>query len=136
MNEQSSTWEYSAFGAGLKLANVPMASSLQEWLLQLPGVSQSPHRFGGTEYRVNGLEFMHSHSPTYLDIRLSLEDQKQVLETERAERHRFAPQAGWVTFRVRSEKDLATAKEVIMLAYTNAERKMKAHAARQLGVHV
>jgi len=26
---------------------------------------------------------------------------------------------------------LATAKEVIMLAYTNAERKMKAHAARQ-----
>ena len=119
------------FGAGLDLANVPMASSLQEWILQLPGVSQSPHRFGGTEYRVNGLEFMHSHSPTYLDIRLSLEDQKQVLETERAEPHRFAPQAGWVTLRIRSEKDLATAKEVIKLAYANAERKMKAHAARQ-----
>jgi len=78
-NEQGLTWaSIPRFGAGLKLANVPMASSLQEWLLQLPGVSQSPHRFGGTEYRVNGLEFMHSHSPTYLDIRLSLEDQKQV----------------------------------------------------------
>ena len=85
-------WSWSK--TGLKLANVPMASSLQEWLLQLPGVSQSPHRFGGTEYRVNGLEFMHSHSPTYLDIRLSLEDQKQVLETERAAPHRFAPLGG------------------------------------------
>jgi len=115
----------------LELANVSIPGPLEEWLMQLPGVSQSTHRFGGTEYRVNGMEFMHSHGPTYLDIRLSLEDQKQVLETKRAEPHRFAPQAGWVTFRIRSEKDFATAREVIMLAYTNAERKMKAHAARQ-----
>src|SRR5438445_13380064 len=105
MNEQSSTWEYSAFGAGLKLANVPMASSLQEWVLLLPGVSQSPHRFGGTEYRVNGLEFMHSHSPTHLDIRLTLEDQKPVLQTELAERHRFANPAGWVTVRVELDSE-------------------------------
>jgi Family of unknown function (DUF5519) len=113
------------------LADASLSKDLQDWILQLPGVSKGPHRFGGTEYSVNGLEFMHSHSPTYLDIRLSLQDQKQILETKRAEPHRFAPQAGWVTLRIRSEKDLATAKEVIMLAYTNAERKMKAHAARQ-----
>src|SRR2546430_5972808 len=112
-----------------------MASSLQERLLQLPGVSQSPHRFGGTEYRVNGLEFMHSHSPTYLDIRLSLEDQKQVLETERAERHRFAPQAGWGTLPNRAEKDLGTGEKGIKFGYTNAERKSEAHARRPSGGH-
>ena len=115
----------------LELANVSIAGPLQEWILQLPGVSQSPHRFGGTEYRVNGMEFMHSHGPAYLDIRLSLEDQKQVLETERAEPHRFAPEAGWVTFRIRSERDLAAAKELVLLAYTNAERQMRTHESRR-----
>lgn len=99
--------------------------------MQLPGVSQNPHRFGGTEYRVDGMEFMHSHGPAYLDIRLSLEDQKQVLETGRAEPHRFAPEAGWVTFRIRSERDLAAAKELVLLAYTNAERQMSAHESRR-----
>ena len=115
----------------LELADVPMLGPLQEWILQLQGVTQSPHRFGGTEYRANGLEFMHSHSPTHLDIRLSLEDQKQVLETERAEAHRFAPEAGWVTLRIRSERDLVAAKELVLLAYENAERQMRTHESRR-----
>jgi len=122
---------FRVFGVGLKLANVPMASSLQEWLLQLPGVSQSPHRFGGTEYRVNGLEFMHSHGPAYLDIRLSMDDQKSVLETKRAEPHRFAPGAGWVTFRIRSDGDLEVARELVILAYNNAEKTMRDHELRR-----
>ena len=113
------------------MATGQLSGLLQEWILRLPGVSQSPHRFGGTEYRVNGMEFMHSHGPAYLDIRLSLEDQKPVLEMERAESHRFAPEAGWVTFRIRSERDLVAAKELILLAYTNAEQNMKAHEARR-----
>lgn len=49
----------------------------------------------------------------------------------RAEPHRFAPQAGWVTFRIRGEGDVERAKEVIRLAYENAERKMNAHGARR-----
>ena len=113
------------------MANGPLQGPLQEWILRLPGVSQSPHRFGGTEYRVNGMEFMHSHGPAYLDIRLSLEDQKHVLEMERAESHRFALEAGWVTFRIRSDRDLVDAKELVLLAYTNAERRMKVHESRR-----
>ncbi|HZY46614.1 MAG TPA: luciferase family protein, partial [Candidatus Bathyarchaeia archaeon] len=80
-----------------------MTESLQDWILQLPNVTKAPHRFGGTEYQVHGLEFMHTHGPSYLDIRLSREDQKKALESKKAELHRFAPQAGWVTFRIRSE---------------------------------
>jgi hypothetical protein len=33
------------------------------WILQLPGVTQATHRFGGTEFKVEGLEFMHHHGP-------------------------------------------------------------------------
>jgi hypothetical protein len=65
---------------------------------------------------------MHTHGTTHLDIRLSKEDQERMLKEGKAEPHRFAPQAGWVTFRIRSEKDTETAKELTRLAYDNATR--------------
>ena len=108
-----------------------LSKSLQEWILALPGVSQAPHRFGGTEFQVHGLEFMHSHGSSYLDIRLSLEDQARVLKEGRAEPHRFAPQAGWVTCRIHGDEDAEKAKEIIRLAYDNAEKRMQAHTARR-----
>jgi Family of unknown function (DUF5519) len=80
---------------------------------------------------VEGLEFMHSHGPQYLDIRLSKEDQGRVLREKKAEHHRFAPQAGWVTYRIRSEEDVENAKELIQLAYDHADRLMTAHKSRR-----
>ena len=94
-------------------------------------LQRAPHRFGGTEYKVQSLEFMHSHGPSYLDIRLSKEDQARVLKEKKAEHHRFAPQAGWVTFRIHSEEDIENAKELIRLAYDNAAKIMAAHSSRR-----
>jgi Family of unknown function (DUF5519) len=108
------------------------SESLQDWILQLPSVTKAPHRFGGTEFQVHGLEFMHTHGASHLDIRLSKEDQQKMLEEGKAEPHRFAPQAGWVTFRIRSEGDVEAAKEVIRLAYDNADRMMASHMSRRV----
>jgi ribosome-associated translation inhibitor RaiA len=105
--------------------------SLEAWILEHPNVTKTPHRFGGTEYQVQGLEFMHSHGPSYLDIRLSKEDQEQVLKEKKAEHHRFAPQAGWVTFRIHSEEDAENVKALIQLAYDHADRLMTAHKSRR-----
>jgi hypothetical protein len=55
--------------------------SLKAWILQLPVVGEAPHRFGGAEFQVEGVEFMHSHGHSWLDIRLSREDQASVLKT-------------------------------------------------------
>ena len=66
---------------------------------------------------------MHTHGASHLDIRLSKKDQEKMLEEGKAEPHRFVHhQAGWVTFRIRSEKDTETAKELIRLAYDNANK--------------
>jgi luciferase-like monooxygenase len=108
-----------------------LSNALESWILQLPQVTKAPHRFGGTEYQVHGLEFMHSHGPSYLDIMLSKEDQGRVLKEKKAEHHRFAPQAGWVTFRIRSEEDVENAKALIQLAYDNADRLMTTHKSRR-----
>ena len=99
--------------------------SLRSWILQLPKVSEASHRFGGTEFQFEGVEFMHSHGPTWLDIRLSKEDQATVLKSGEALRHRFAPQAGWVSFRIGESGDLSTAKKIVQLAYDNAKKNLE-----------
>ena len=97
---------------------------LRAWILKLSEVSESPHRFGGTEFKVGGIEFMHSHGHSWLDIRLSKEDQTSVLETGEALRHRFAPQAGWVSFKLDKREDLVNARKIIQLAYENAKKNL------------
>jgi len=104
---------------------------LRDWIENLPAVTKAPHRFGGVEFQVHGLEFMHFHGDTYLDARLSKEDQTKVLDENKAEQHQFAPEAGWVTVRMRSEKDLNNAREVIQLAYRRAKTLMENHLARR-----
>lgn len=106
--------------------------SLKEWVRSLPDVSEAPHRFGGIEFKVDRLEFMHFHGYRHLDIHLSKDDQSRILGDGKARQHRFAPQAGWVTLLIRSKQDVAIAKEVIQLAYKNAKQIIDAHAARNL----
>lgn len=103
---------------------------LKSWILQLPGVTQAPHRFGGTEFKVEALEFMHHHGPSLLDIRLSTSDQTTALNEGTAIPHRFAPQAGWVSFRIEKAEDLYSAKKLIKLAYENAKTSMEAHRTK------
>jgi len=105
--------------------------NLKTWILQLPGVTQAAHRFGGTEFQVEGLEFMHHHGPSFLDIRLSKNDQATALKNGTALLHRFAPQAGWVSIRIEKPEDLEAAKRLIRLAYENARTSMEAHRARR-----
>jgi hypothetical protein len=66
---------------------------------------------------------MHTHGTLQLDIRLSKQDQELVLKEGKAGPHRFVHhKAGWVTFRIRSEQDAENAKELIRLAYDNADK--------------
>ena len=109
-----------------------MTESLQDWILQLPNVTKASHRLGGTEYQVHGLEFMHTHGTSQLDIRLSREDQERMLKEGKAARHRFVHhQAGWVIFRIGLKKDIDNAKELIRLAYDNADKIMAVHMSKR-----
>ncbi len=99
--------------------------SLETWVLELPQVTQAPHKLGGIEFRVHGRGFMHSHCPSLLDVRLSQSDQALVLSEGRAQRHRadVHHNEGWVTFRIVNEKDVEGAKELVRLAYDEAKKE-------------
>jgi hypothetical protein len=111
--------------------NITTYDNLKAWILQLPRVSEAPHRFGGTEFQVEGVEFMHSHGHTWLDIRLSKDDQASILRNREALPHRFAPQAGWVSLRIENSQDLASARKVIQLAYENAKKNLEVIKSRR-----
>jgi hypothetical protein len=101
---------------------------LKAWILELSGVTEAPHRLGGTEFQVNGVDFMHSHGPSLLDIRLSKEDHSSVLKAGQALRHRAQvhDQAGWVSLRIENSQGLTNARMVIQLAYENARKNSSA----------
>lgn len=99
-------------------------ATLRAWILLLPGVREAPHRVGGIEFQVNEVEFMHLHGPSWLDIRLSKEDQATALRTGQALLHRASvhSEAGWVSIRIENSEDLGRARSVIQLAYENAKK--------------
>jgi hypothetical protein len=60
---------------------------------------------------------MHIHVSGHCDIRLSKADQARVLAERKARPHRWAPEAGYVTFIVRREDDLDPAMELIQMSH-------------------
>jgi len=68
-------------------------------------------------FLVGGKMFMHIHGHGHCDIRLTKEDQERILAEDRARRHRWAPEKGYVTFMVRNENDLAPAMELIRMSH-------------------
>jgi hypothetical protein len=82
-----------------------------------PNVSVHPHRFGGKEFRFGKAEIGHLHSNGTLDIPFPRAVRDALIENGEAEEHRWVPNSGWTTFRVRSEADLAHAIELVRISY-------------------
>ena len=92
--------------------------ALRERIRALPGVNER-EKAGIHEdaFFVAGKMFMHIHGLGHCDIRLSKADQKRVLAEGKALPHRWAPQAGYVTFLVETAQDLEPAMELIRLSH-------------------
>src|SRR5438132_13351065 len=99
--------------------------------MRLPGISAWHRPIIGTELQCGVLDIMLHYGPSFLDIRLSKSDQATELKNGTALRHRFAPQAGWVSFRIEKLEDLEAARRLVRLAYENARTSMEAHSARR-----
>jgi Family of unknown function (DUF5519) len=82
-----------------------------------PRISVHPHRFGGREFRVANAEVGHVHYGGIVDIPFPRSLRDELLKEGLAEEHRWVPDSGWVTFRVRSESDLQHAVWLMRLSY-------------------
>jgi hypothetical protein len=90
---------------------------LEDAVSAWPNVSVHLHRFGGKEFRFGKAEIGHLHSNGTLDIPFPRQVRDALIEDGQAEGHRWVPNSGWTTFRVRSEADLAHAIELMRVSY-------------------
>ena len=90
---------------------------LRQRILGLSGVTERQNAgIHEDAFFVGRTMFMHIHGHGHCDIRLTKADQQRVLAQGRARSHRWAPEAGYVTFLVDEEKDLEPAMELIRMS--------------------
>ena len=86
----------------------------------LPGVTPSPHRFGGTEYRLDRREIGHIHGDSLVDIPFTKKIREELVAARRAERHHILPDSGWVSVFLREPGDVDRAIELLRYSYEQA----------------
>ncbi|MGO8815346.1 MAG: luciferase family protein [Terriglobia bacterium] len=96
---------------------MPSLKNLEATVASWPQVSVSPHRFGGREFCFANAEVGHIHVGGIVDIPFPRSFRDALLAEGLAEEHRWVPDSGWVTFRVRSDQDLEHAVWLMRLSY-------------------
>lgn len=82
-----------------------------------PGVTQSPHRFGGVEFTLGGVEIGHIHSNGMVDIPFNTKIRDQLIAEKRVLPHHLLNETGWITFYIRSAPDVDAATWLFRLSY-------------------
>jgi hypothetical protein len=91
---------------------------LRQRILTLPGVTERQNAgIHEDAFFVGRTMFMHIHGYGHCDIRFSKDGQERVIAEGKAQRHRWAPEAGYVTFIVNERKDLEAAMELIRMSH-------------------
>ena len=104
---------------------------LEDQVSAWPNVSVHPHRFGGKEFRFGKAEIGHVHRDGTVDIPFPRAVRDALVEEGQAEEHRWVPNSGWTTFRVRREGDIGQALELMRVSYLRYALKA-AYDPRQL----
>ena len=95
----------------------------------LPGVTSSPHRFGGTEYRLDRREIGHVHGDSLVDIPFTKKIREELVAAGKAERHHILPDSGWVSVYLREPADVDRAIELLRYSYERARPREMEGAA-------
>ena len=97
---------------------VPNAQTMiTETLLLWDGVTTSPHRFGGVEFRLGTRELGHIHGNHLVDIPFPKKVRDEIVSGGFAEPHHILPETGWVSFYLREEGDVQKAIELLRRSY-------------------
>lgn len=90
---------------------------LEEEVSRWPGISVHSHRFGGTEFRFGHAEVGHVHIGGIVDIPFPRAIHDALLAERLAQTHQWVPDSGWITYRMRTERDLEHALRLMRLSY-------------------
>ena len=103
---------------------------LEDAVSSWPQISVHPHRFAAREFRFGNAEVGHVHNGGIVDIPFPRPIRDALLAEGLAEEHQWVPNSGWVTFRVRSDKDLQDAIWLMRLSYIRYALKAAADPSK------
>jgi Family of unknown function (DUF5519) len=101
----------------MELESMMHLKKLEREVSTWPQVSVHPHRFGGREFLFGKAEVGHVHTGGIVDIPFPRPVRDALLAEGLAEEHRWVPNSGWITFRIRSDQDLKHALWLMRLSY-------------------
>jgi hypothetical protein len=102
-------------------------SLLEDEVSAWPNVSAHPHRFGGKEFRFGKAEIGHVHRDGTVDIPFPRAVRDALLKEGQAEEHRWVPNSGWTTFKIRSGADVSHAVELMRVSYLRYAVRTASH---------
>jgi hypothetical protein len=86
-------------------------------LMSWPGVTSQFHRFGGTEFRINGKEMGHMHGGRFADLPFPMSIRNALVKDRKALRHHVLPNSGWVTFLINEDADITSLINLFRMQY-------------------
>lgn len=94
-----------------------IANAIEREIRSWPGVAVAAHRFGGIEFRVGRRELGHLHGDRLADLPFPVKIREELVAEGRASRHHVLPNSGWVSYRIRSVKDVPRVVELFRMNY-------------------
>jgi hypothetical protein len=88
------------------------------------GLKAQPHRFGGTEYRLDRREIGHTHGDSLVDIPFPKAIRDELVAAGRAEAHHILPQSGWVSVYLKQPADVDRAIELLLYSFELAKKRV------------
>jgi hypothetical protein len=92
-------------------------------LQDFEGLKAQPHRFGGTEYRLDRREIGHVHGDSLVDIPFPKPIRDELVSAGRAEAHHILPQSGWVSIYLKQPADVDRAIELLRYSFELAKKR-------------
>jgi hypothetical protein len=93
------------------------------------GIERLPHRFGGVEFSLNGVEVGHIHANGMVDIPFTRRIREQLVDAGEAGLHHLLRESGWITFYVRRPEDIEQAVKLYRLSYLHKRYRRAADRA-------
>jgi hypothetical protein len=90
---------------------------IEQQVCSWPNASSHPHRFLAREFRFANAEIGHIHAGGVVDIPFPRSVHDLLLADGLVEKHRWVPNSGWITFRIRSAEDVQRALWLMRLSY-------------------
>ncbi|HEV3141338.1 MAG TPA: luciferase family protein [Vicinamibacterales bacterium] len=82
-----------------------------------PGVTTTPHPFGGVEFRVGRRELGHLHGDRLADLPFPVRIREELVAEGRARLHHVMPESGWVSYYMSTSDDATGAIELFRMNY-------------------